>query len=375
MSTHWQVWDADVDQHRQSWTDLWWKSPMQHPFAHPDVCRLLGPGNGRLMAATIVDGTGHVLYPFFVREIDPGESQDGDSGTFPRRDIVSPYGYGGPLHWGLDDVEASAKVFWAEFGTWARAQSIVSEFVRFSLFDEDVLPYPGPTRTRQANYVRELDVPAEDLWQGVESKVRRNARRALREGVSIIVDDRGAYVEDFLRIYLGTMDRCASAEWYRFDRSFFARLHAALPGRFAYVLAQLKGEIVSADLLLLSADTGYYFLGGTQASSFSTRPNDLVKVEAMNWLRETGRRRYVLGGGVQPQDGLERYKRGFAPRGAVDFSTGERILSPRCYDALVAGTRRRFSSSGVEWDESDDFFPAYRRTMPSTLETMGGTTS
>ena len=377
MSAHWHILDADVEQDRRRWIELWADSPMQHPFAHPELCRLLGPENGRLLAASLADGAGHVLYPFFLREIQDAVPPGAASGPVAGKDIISPYGYGGPLHWRLDDVDATAALFWEEFDSWARSEGVVSEFVRLSLFADDVLPYPGPTRTRQDNYIRNVDAPAEELWQGVESKVRRNARRALREGVSIIVDDRGDHVDDFLRIYLGTMDRRDSADWYRFDHAFFASLHQALPGRFAYVMAQLDGEIVSADLLLLGADTGYYFLGGTEASSFSARPNDLVKVEAMNWLRGTGRIRYVLGGGIQAQDGLERYKRGFAPRGAVAFSTGERVLCPQRYASLVEGARQRFLSSGAVWEETDDFFPAYRRQPPApvpTLQSVGGVT-
>lgn len=375
MSTQWHLWDAAVEQDRRRWIELWSSSPMQHPFAHPEVCQLLKPEHGRLMAASFTHGHGHVLYPFFLRDIQDAVPPGADA--VAGKDITSPYGYGGPLHWGLDDVEASAPLFWNEFDSWAQSEGVVSEFVRFSLFSDEVLPYPGPTRTRQTNYVRNVDAPTDELWHGVESKVRRNARRALREGVSIVIDERGEHLDDFLRIYLGTMDRRDSADWYRFDHAFFVSLHRALPGRFAYVMAQFDGEIVSADLLLLGADTGYYFLGGTEATAFSARPNDLVKVEAMNWLRGTGRSRYVLGGGVQPQDGLERYKRGFAPRGAVAFSTGERVLCSQRYVSLVEGARQRFLSSGAVWEESDEFFPAYRRPMPApvpTLQRVGGVT-
>ncbi|GAA4918101.1 GNAT family N-acetyltransferase [Nesterenkonia rhizosphaerae] len=378
MNASVEIWDAEVEQERARWSQLWTDSPMKHPFAQPDLCKLLAPANGRLMAAVLNDGPGHVLYPFYLREIPETTAPSSDSGAVAGKDITSPYGYGGPLHWGLKNSNATAARFWTEFDAWAAAEGVVSEFVRFSLFPEELLPYPGPTRARQLNYVRDLDVPDEELWDGVESKVRRNARRARREGVRIIIDDQGTRVEDFLRIYLGTMDRRASAQWYRFDRTFFEGLHLALPGQFAYVLAELDGEIVSADLLLLGTTTGYYFLGGTEASSFSVRPNDLVKVEAMNWLRSTGRRRYVLGGGVHPQDGLERYKRGFAPHGAVSFSTGERVLAPQHYERLVERTRKSFSDCGTAWDESDDFFPPYRRQVPArlpALQTAGGATS
>lgn len=360
MSVEFSVLDAAEAEQRRIWLELWHSSPGQSPFAHPEVCSLLGPVEGTLMAATMRLGGGHVLYPFFLRDIDGGAPGQEGAG----RDIISPYGYGGPMHWGLDHPTAAATAFWAAFDEWATNAGVVSEFVRLSLFASEILPHPGPIRQRQTNFVRDLTVAEGELMSGAEPKVRRNARRAAREGVSIEVDTTGEVVDDFLRIYLDTMERRESAAWYRFDRSFFERLHAALPGRFAYVCARHRDRIVSADLVLLDADTGYYFLGGTDAAAYSVRPNDLVKVEVMRWLKASGRRRYVLGGGVSAGDGLERYKRGFAPAGRIPFLTGERILDPSRYDRLTAATRREVEDQGIVWDDADDFFPTYRRECP-----------
>ncbi|GAA1549045.1 Acetyltransferase (GNAT) domain-containing protein [Brevibacterium sandarakinum] len=364
MSGVLSVLNADVEADRSVWSRLWAASPMQSPFAHPDVCRLLSPGRATLMAAVWTEDSGHILYPFFMRSIE-GPTRGGD-GRFELRDIISPYGYGGPLHWGLADAAESAARFWADFDSWARDNNVVSEFLRCSLFDEELLPYPGRLRQRQTNFVRDLTVSAEELWTGVLSKVRRNVRRAKREGVSAVIDTEGELIDEFLRIYLSTMDRRSSAQWYRFDREFFAGLHAALPGKCAYVFAQHEGRLISVDLLLLGADAGYYFLGGTDEAAFSVRPNDFVKWEVMNWLHERKYRNYVLGGGVRSDDGLERYKRGFAPDGGVAFLTGERVFATEEYERLTAARRAGVDESGLTWDE--EFFPAYRQGPDSVAE-------
>lgn len=364
MNANWKTWDAEAATDRQAWIALWSASTERHPFAHPDVCSLLRPAQGRLMAVAMSSDGGHVLYPFFLREI--GRISSGATGVTggpeaPLRDIVSPYGYGGPMHWGIDDVETTAGKFWEMFDLWAKRNSVVSEFSRLSLFGESLLPYWGQTRKRQTNYVRDLSVTPENLAQQAAPKVRSNVRRALREGVTTVIDTDGEFVDDFVRIYTETMERRESTDWYRFERPFFEGIHAALPGQFAYVYAQIEGRLVSADLLLFGESTGYYFLGGTEAAAFGVRPNDLVKMESMKWLQAHGRRRYVLGGGVTADDSLERYKRGFAPHGQVDYLTGERVISPRNYDFLLAEHRRRFAASGLVFDDSGDFFPAYRR--------------
>ncbi len=362
----WRIWDADVAADHALWQDLWEHSPSQNPFAHPRLCRLLAPADSRLLAATMSDGRGHVLYPFCLREIEaPARTRSGeDSGFAVLHDIVSPYGYGGPSHWGLIDVDEAAARFWPPFDAWAREHSVVSEFIRFSLFEAEVLPYPGGIRTRQTNFVRALDRAPEEMWAGHEfKKVRKNAKRAVRQGTSIVFDDQGEFIDEFLKLYIGTMERRSSSAWYRFDRSFFEGIQQWLAGRFVYVFARLDGQMVSADLLLLGSDTGYDFLGGTNEDSFSVRPNDLVKVETMRWLHERGFSRFVIGGGLTSGDTLERYKRGFAPHGEVPFRTGERVIAQTHYDTLTADIRRQFSAAGAVWSAPEDFFPAYRRTF------------
>lgn len=330
------------------------------------------------MAAVWTEGRGRILYPFFLRRIEGARGtgsrgtgtrgtgtiggdrrRDEPGGDYDLNDIVTPYGYGGPLQWGLADPARSGAAFWDEFDTWAHEHRVVSEFVRCSLFTEQLLPYPGRLRERQTNFIRSLDMPVEELWSGVSSKVRRNVRRAVSEGVEVVVDTEGRLIDEFLRIYLATMDRRSSADWYRFDRSFFDSLHAALPGRFVYVFAQHEGRLISADLILNGGDTSYYFLGGTDDAAYSVRPNDFVKWEVMSWLRRAGYRHYVLGGGVSAGDGLERYKRGFAPNGGVTFLTGERVFAAPVYERLTAARSQKLADNGVDADEG--FFPAYRQ--------------
>ena len=55
-----------------------------------------------------------------------------------------------------------------------------------------------------------------------------------------------------------------------------------------------------------------------------------------------------LGGGVEPGDGLEEFKRGFANT-ELPFRTHELICDPAAYAELSAGR------------EDDGFFPLYRR--------------
>lgn len=346
-----RILDPERTEDLAEWVRLWEASAAQLPFAHPAVAGLLADPGGRLLALTAASDTAAVLYPLVLREAGEG-----------RRDVTSPYGYGGPLVHGEDPDGSLERGFWEFFDAWAHTERVVTEFVRLSLFP-DVLDHPGRLRPRTVNYVRELPADESEVAAGCEPKVRQNARRALRAGVTARIVEDDSLLADFERIYLGTMVRLDSAAWYRFDHEFFTALHAGFGGRIAYAVGELDGVPVSMDLLLLGRDTAYYFLGGTDFEAAGARPNDLVKLTAMEWLAAKGYRRYVLGGGVRSGDGLERYKRGFAPQGTVRFSTAERVLDPSGFEALVEV--RRAQAGDVEGgDDVGEFFPAYRAPLP-----------
>jgi CelD/BcsL family acetyltransferase involved in cellulose biosynthesis len=148
-------------------------------------------------------------------------------------------------------------------------------------------------------------------------------------------------------LYLHTLERRDAPERYRFARDFFERLSE----HRVYVHALHGDDVVSSELVLLSEHNAYSFLGGTDSDAYELRPNDLLKWELILWAKEQGKRRFVLGGGYRPDDGIFRYKRSFAPHGLVPFFVGRRVLQPKLYRELTERTGARGDA---------DFFPAYR---------------
>jgi hypothetical protein len=369
-----RVLDAHDPAQRAAWVHLWEDSPMRLPHAHPALTEpQLDPGD-RLVAAVLDGGEpgGTVLHVLIVRPV-PGAAESADRHV----DLVSPHGYAGPLVWGASDVHALARLFWQAFDAWARAAHAVTEFVRLSL-DDDVLPSPGTVTPRLINYVAQLPATAQELWDSYAPKVRQNARHAQRAGVTIEIDTTGDRLPEFLAIHESTMERRGSEDRYRVCGETLRGVHEQMPGGFAYVFAMSAGRAVSVDFVLLGARTAYYHLGGTEAEAFGLRPNDLVKAAAMEYARCAGCIRFVLGGGLHDGDGLERYKKGFAPRGAQDFCTTERILDPAAHGSLVRDLESRMSAARAtggspDWVDGPDFFPAYRRrfTVPARLDPAG----
>lgn len=153
------------------------------------------------------------------------------------------------------------------------------------------------------------------------------------------------------------MDRRGADPRYYFPRSYFERLQHGLPGHFMYFHAVLEGEVVSSELVLVSAENVYSFLGGTLPATFNLRPNDLLKYEIIRWAGRAGKKRFVLGGGYQKDDGIYRYKLAFAPGGATPYHVGYRILDPELYEALM---HNRADQPQPEGEHSAGYFPAYR---------------
>lgn len=356
MQSDFNVWDASDPVDYQAWLRFWNLSPEREVSSHPDYANLFKSDGDRVLCAAYTSPAGAVLYPFISREIPvsiPSERR--------WRDITTPYGYGGPLAWNQSNAEELAAQFWKLFDAWAMAHDVVAEFIRFGLFPEMFLPYPGDKVCRSQNIIRSLELDDDAMFMSFESKVRKNVKKATRNGLSILIDEDGSHLADFMRIYESTMDRRSASSGYYFSQSFFESIQHKLPGQFIYAHVCHDGKIVSTELVLVSEFAVYSFLGGTDREAFDLRPNDFLKHEVIRWARGNGKRHFILGGGASPGDGIERYKKAFAPTGAVDFVTGQRILRPDVYKELV---QKHYTMLRRDHDSDESaFFPEYRRTI------------
>lgn len=329
-----RTFDAAIETERADWVRRW-RATGREPFAHPAFGEIFADEGDRVVA--VADRASGSLLPLRLRPIP---------GSTTHVDATGPYGYGGAYR--QPGSRLPGGDFWRDLAAWGRAQSVVSVFSRMHLFADEVLPAPDQALvTRSVNYVRSVRMTDEALLSDVEHKVRKNVRRAQADGVTVRFTAGADGFEDFARIYAATMERRDAAAHYRFDDAFFEQIHRELAGSFVYAYAERDGVVVSCELVLHSDEHAYSFLGGTDAEAFSSRPNDLLKLEIARWCRAQGLSDFVLGGGATPGDGIERYKRAFAPSGAQTFRTLQLVLDPDTEAALSVGRAR-------------GFFPAYR---------------
>lgn len=350
---------------RQEWLALLESWAGREVFSHPDYLTLFaGPGERPMCA--VYDGAGtRVIHPFLLRDLRA--TAFWGQGREEVYDIVSPpYGYGGPFVEGTaTDRSALTAAFFREYERWAWSQKVASEYVIFSPKEEGAPSYPGEVGSRPI-VVRTLDLAPEDILRDYKSTVPRCIRAAQRAGVCVVQDPTGQRRQDFLDVYEDTMRRRNADASYDLTPAFLERLNRTLSGYFMYFFALLDDRVVAADLLLLSADSIFFFRGGTLAEAFWARPTHLLWHHVFLWGREQGKRCLLLGGGMDVDDSLYRFKLSFAPRGGRPLRFGKWILDASSYDRLLAARRLYERSHGGEWTPRPSYFPAYRApTVPS----------
>ena len=347
--------DAAEAPDRKAWIELWESWPGREVTAHPHYVRLFARPEDRVICAAARTSAGGILFPVIVRSFvaEPW------AGELARScDLTTAYGYGGPYAWNVPDRLAPS--FWSQFDSWARARGAVTTFARLSLFPEQLISFQGDILERGPNVVRSLGHSDDEIWSAYDGKVRKNVKRARREGVTITFDATGERLDDFLGIYTATMDRREALSQYFFPRKFFEAIIADLPGQFVFAHAFAGSKVVSSELVLLSADHSYFFLGGTLAETFSLRPSDLLQHEIFRHCRDRGLKRCVLGGGYRPDDGILRFKRSFAPGGDRPFRVGVKVYDREASNRLLESRRDWERAQGRAWNPVEGFFPPYR---------------
>jgi hypothetical protein len=209
-------------------------------------------------------------------------------------------------------------------------------------------------------------IDEEDQWTAFNRKVRKNVNKAKRENLTSTVyflDISDLKIAEFHDIYIQTMKRRDTNESFLYSFQEFKRFINKNEKHSAICTIYFKDIPISSELILISEDSIYSFLGGTDENYFDKRPNDFLKFEALNWARAQGKKYYILGGGYSLEDGIFQYKKGFFPNDVVDFYTGRKILNKKVYDQLVTKAFNFKLSEGMYKLDIEDntFFPLYRK--------------
>ena len=333
----------------QAWEETVRAFPDYDVFYLPGYAKAFmeeNPGNGEPLLLLYEDGTDRAVNVVFRRDVGLDKKLERKVGTGQFFDLITPYGYGG--FWG---TVTNWEKLNREYTRYCADNHYICEFVRFELFTDYHEHFDGETETRTHNVVRSLDMPMDVLWMDFKQKVRKNVKKAESHQLDIIRENTGEYLDDFLRIYYGTMDRTKAEGEYYFSRKFFENLNR-MKDNIMYFHTVYAGKIVSTELVLYGAENVYSYLGGTDREYFDVRPNDYLKYEIIKWAQEKGLKQYVLGGGYGSDDGIYQYKLCLAPHGQTDFYIGRRIFDPETY--------RKLTELRAGETLNEKYFPLYR---------------
>lgn len=321
-------------------------------FFDPQYARIFEGTDGVSKVFEFENEFGAVRHTFLVREIPT--RLDGRV----LYDLITPYGYGGPVILHSTDPKRLMEAFKEAFFTFCRQNGYVCEFVRFHLFDNtDVRQnYYGQTRAALKNVVVPTDRTYETVWMDYEHKVRKNVNKAKENGLRVIVERNLDHLSDFLRIYYNTMDRNEASRYFYFPRTFFEKIAEYLPNNYVYFHVLKDDIVISTELVLLSECYAYSFLGGTDKEYYAMRPNDFLKDAVIQMCIEEGKKCFVLGGGYGAEDGIYRYKRSFTKSEDVPFYVGSTVFDREAYDRLTELRMQQQDPPAAD----DLFFPLYR---------------
>lgn len=344
-----KVLSSIVEEEKEEWQTIWNNSEHREVFLSPEYAKAYNTRDEIAKCAILVEENTIIMYTFIQRKICIEYNNE----TY--YDLITPYGYGGPYYSGNKNLEIETK-FNEEFEKWCELNNIVSEFIRFTLFDKKLINYNGIIEENNLNVVCNLQKKEEDIWKNFKHKVRKNVKKALNNEVTVQIDENGETLEQFLKIYYETMDRNNASSQYYFSENYFKHIIDKLKGSYIIVNAIRDSEIISTELVLMSSESIYSFLGGTKSEYFDIRPNDILKYKTILWAKEKGLKYYVLGGGYRKEDGIYKYKLAFNPEGVYTYKVGKKILNQEIYDILC--NKKLKDKKDNEIDKN--YFPLYR---------------
>ncbi len=302
------------------------------------------------------DDNNYIVYPFMKRPIlDP--ELGGLSGLY---DIVSPYGYGGPLARIKNTtlIEPLWKGFFHSFSNYCQESNIVSEFCRlhpvFANYEKVQRFSDGDTLTPSRIVYHDLTRSKKQILAGVTKKRWQYIQKALGNHDLIFnLGKTASGARYFYEIYTKTMRRVGANNKYFFPLSFFEAAFRDLDGHLDFAYATFKKELVAASLVLQYGDMTYFWFAASKAEHQSLRANDLIVYYIFLNKKKEGFKYFVMGGGNSPGDSLYKYKASFSDL-YRDFYIYKKIHLKKEYKELVE-LRRRYSGQ-----TDGSFFPEYR---------------
>jgi len=295
---------------------------------------------------------GAVLHQFILREIPI--AIDGVKWY----DVVTPYGYGGPVIEFVNEgfeKEKLVDAFYKSFQKYCIENNVVCGFTRFHPIVENALDFRSVYDVQRIRSTLGTDLTLDDpVTEEFSKGCRKNIRRAIAKGISWRITKKPENLDAFKQIYYSTMDRNNAGEYYYFDDEYFGGIIKNFHDNTILVEAIFEEKTIAAGLYFVYGDYIHIHLSGTLTEFLYLSPAYILRYAVTLWGKENGYKLIHHGGGRSnsPEDSLFLFKKQFAQKTEFDFYIGKKVWNPEAYAKLCA-------ASGINPDETD-YFPAYR---------------
>lgn len=294
---------------------------------------------------------GEVKHQFIIREIPI--KIDGETYF----DIVTPYGYGGPIVLECDKNKKSELIsqFFKGFSTYCEENKIVSEFVRFYPMENNANDFKtlydiSCIRKTLGTNLKGYDDPIQSEFS---KSCRKNIRKALNKGVTFEVIENPKDIGEFKQIYYSTMDRNNATGYYYFGDEYFDKTLNFFRENIIIVKAIYEEKTIAQGLYFIYGKNIHIHLSGTLSEYLYLSPAYILRYAVTMWGKENGYDMIHHGGGRSnsENDGLFKFKKGFAKNTEFEFYVGRKIWDNGIYLRLC-------KELGI--NEKIEYFPAYR---------------
>lgn len=305
--------------------------------------------NGIAYVFIYEDENGKITNQFLKREIP-----DKVNGEI-YYDLVTPYGYGGPIIEYSNNKEKLLENFEKEFSKYCIENNIVSEFIRFHPIIKN---YNDFEKIYNAKYMRKTLITKLDEEDPITNQFgkscRKNIRQSISRGVNYKVTRAPEKIDGFKEVYFSTMDRNGAEDYYYFEDEYFNNILKYYRENVVLVEATYEEKIIAAGLYFVYKDIIHIHLSGTLSEYLYLSPAYILRYAITNWGIENGYKLIHHGGGRSnsENDSLYTFKRNFAKIYDADFYIGSKIWNQEIYDKLCEINKI---------DKDETFFPVYRK--------------
>lgn len=333
--------DWSIFLNRFNYTDIYYSKNYVSLFAKIQ--------KGRPEAVYFENEKGKIFYPFIKRNIELNKEYF---------DIITPYGYGGPL---LEGDPTVMKLFYEQFKEYALKNKIVSETVGFHPLLNNKKYFEG---LMSMDLIREttavdLTLPLEEIRNNYPPQNKRNINKARKEGIEIIQTTKNDDLNDFIKIYYETMNRNQASSFYYFPSSYFyQQMQETDQSNTILLLAKYKNETIAGVMLIYGKTFAHYHLGASKKKYIHLRPNNLLFDTMIECSKSLGLRSLHLGGGYADGDGLFTFKTAFTNQNNFQYYLGKNIINDEVYKVLIRKSNEKDLNSS-----NKKFFPAYRKSQ------------